>query len=442
MMARSSLYGLYMFASPEPMLQISHSEDDLFFIGFMFDEVQTLEIENFCRDFVAMSFDQLGSTVVLDMMRSMSFMPGMGLRRRQHGPNPDGSRGHGEDVFHYRVRYCEPIFQLSRKSQPTILDDQCQRAFERIGEYLLSPPILVPPTPGRLLLLYLSISDIVLGCMLAQLDDSGKERAIYYLSKRMLDYETRYVMIEHFCLVLVWALRRLRHYMMEYSVHLISRLDSLKYLFDRPALIGRLMRWLVLLTEFDIHYVTQKFMKWSIVADHLVSLPIYDSRVIDDDFLDEDIAVVTSFSGWCMYFDGAANHSGYGISVLLISPHGDHIPRSIQGHWKTRDVKLRPYHAYLELLVGRFDDLSYTHLPRAHNQFADALATIASMIDIPVDTVVHHLLIESRSVLAYCYLIDEVELDDGLPWYHDIYQFLRLGIYLEVATTKDKKALR
>ena len=36
---------------------------------------------------------------------------------------------------------------------------------------------------------------------------------------------------------------------------------------------------------------------------------------------------MTSLSGWCMYFDGAANHSGYGIGVLLISPHGDHIPR-------------------------------------------------------------------------------------------------------------------
>ena len=114
-----------------------------------------------------------------------------------------------------------------------------------------------------------------------------------------------------------------------------------------------------------------------------------------------------------MYFDGATNYFGYGIGVLLISPHGDHIPRfvflgffyrdpptnniveyeacilglettlelgirqmevfgdssmvlrQIQGHWKTRDVKLRPYHAYLKLLVGRFDDLSYTHLPRA-----------------------------------------------------------------------------
>ena len=38
--------------------------------------------------------------------------------------------------------------------------------------------------------------------------------------------------------------------------------------------------------------------------------------------------------------------------------------RQIQGKWKTRDVKLRPYHEYLELLVGRFDDLRYTHLPR------------------------------------------------------------------------------
>ena len=98
---------------------------------------------------------------------------------------------------------CEPIFQLLRKSQPTVWNDQCQHAFERIREFLLSPPVLVPPTPGRPLLLYLSVSDVALGCMLAQLDDSCKKRAIYYLSKRMLNYETRYVMIECYCLALV-----------------------------------------------------------------------------------------------------------------------------------------------------------------------------------------------------------------------------------------------
>ena len=64
------------------------------------------------------------------------------------------------------------------------------------------------------------------------------------------------------------------------------------------------------------------------------------------------------------------------------------------------------------------------------------------MIDILADTIVRRLLIELRSIPAYCCLIDETELDDGLPWYHDIYQFLRLGTYPEVATTKDKRALR
>ena len=37
-----------MFISAEPMLQISHSDDDLFLTGFTFGEVQTLEMEDFC----------------------------------------------------------------------------------------------------------------------------------------------------------------------------------------------------------------------------------------------------------------------------------------------------------------------------------------------------------------------------------------------------------
>ena len=96
----------------------------------------------------------------------------------------------------------------------------------------------MPATLGHPLLLYFSVSDIALGCMFALLDDLRKERAIYYLSKMMIDYETRNVMIEDFFLAMVWATQRLRHYMTEYSVHLISRLDPLRYFFDRLALIG------------------------------------------------------------------------------------------------------------------------------------------------------------------------------------------------------------
>ena len=201
----------------------------------------------------------------------------------------------------------------------------------------------MPSIPGHPLLLYLSVSDMALVCMLAQLNDSGKERAIYYLSKRMLENECIYIMIERLYLALVWATRRLRHYVTEYSILLVSRLDPLRYLFDGPVLTGRLMRWLVLMTEFDIQYVTHKSVKGSVVADHLTSLPISNDRPIDDDFPDKQFVFITSIKGWRLYFGGAANQSGFGIGIPLISPQGDHIPRSVRlafsyHHWLTNNI--------------------------------------------------------------------------------------------------------
>ena len=62
--------------------------------------------------------------------------------------------------------------------------------------------------------------------------------------------------------------------------------------------------------------------------------------------------------------------------------------QQIQGIWRTRDEMLKPYHAYLDLLVERFDELRYIHLPRAENQFADELGTLASIIEIPTGVTV------------------------------------------------------
>ena len=72
--------------SSGPLLHISHSEDDLYLIGFTFDEVQVVSLEDDSRELVPMSFDQHNSTLVLSMMRGMSYMPGLGLGHRQQGP--------------------------------------------------------------------------------------------------------------------------------------------------------------------------------------------------------------------------------------------------------------------------------------------------------------------------------------------------------------------
>ena len=53
---------------------------------FTFDEVQVVNLEDDNRDMVPMSFDQYSSTLVLNIMRGMSYLTGLGLGCRQHGP--------------------------------------------------------------------------------------------------------------------------------------------------------------------------------------------------------------------------------------------------------------------------------------------------------------------------------------------------------------------
>ena len=82
--------------------------------------------------------------------------------------------------------------------------------------------MLSSPEPGRPLILYLSVTETIMGCMLAKEAEVKVERAIYFLSKKMLEYETRYTPLEKACLALVWATRKLRHYLLAHSVMLVS----------------------------------------------------------------------------------------------------------------------------------------------------------------------------------------------------------------------------
>ena len=62
---------------------------------------------------------------------------------------------------------CEPIFRLLEKEVPTVWNEQCQEAFEKIKNYLMKPPILVQMVPKKPLLLYLTTTDTAMGlCLL------------------------------------------------------------------------------------------------------------------------------------------------------------------------------------------------------------------------------------------------------------------------------------
>ena len=96
----------------------------------------------------------------------------------------------------------------------------------------------------------------------------------------------------------------------------------------------------------------------------------------------------------------------------------------------------------MDLLVDRFDELRYIHLPRVENQFVDASATLAYVIEIPAGMIVRPLLMETKFAPDYCCLIGDIEDRDELPWYHNIYQFLSCGSYPESVLGKDKRELR
>ena len=63
----------------------------------------------------------------------------------------------------------------------------------------------MPPIRNKFMKLYISASDSTLGSMLAQEDENGEERAIYYLSRVLNDAETRYSSIEKLCLCLYFS---------------------------------------------------------------------------------------------------------------------------------------------------------------------------------------------------------------------------------------------
>ena len=106
--------------------------------------------------------------------------------------------------------------------------------------------------------------------MLGQHDDSGKrERAVYYLSKKFTACEMNYSLLERTCYALMWAAHRLRQYMLSHTTWLVSKIDLVKYIFEKPALTGRIAWWQVQLSEFDIVYVTQKAIKGSALANYL-----------------------------------------------------------------------------------------------------------------------------------------------------------------------------
>ncbi|CAL8988475.1 unnamed protein product, partial [Prunus brigantina] len=281
--------------------------------------------------------------------------------------------------------------------------------------------------------LYIAAQERSIGALLAQENESHKERALYYLSRTLTGPELNYTPIEKTCLSLVFAIQKLRHYMQAFTIHLIARADPVRYVMSKPVLTGRLAKWALLLNQYEIIYTPAKAVKGQAVADFLADHPIPADWEISDDLPDEQVFFVDVSPTWMMFFDGSARKDGAGAGVVFMSPERHVLPYSfslselcsnnvaeyqalIMGlqmaiemkisslevygdsmlvinqlltHYEVRKDDLIPYHQMATQLLERFDFVTLEHVPRKDNQMADALANLAATLALTKDEAVN-----------------------------------------------------
>ncbi|XP_017644327.1 uncharacterized protein LOC108484965 [Gossypium arboreum] len=306
------------------------------------------------------------------------------------------------------IEKCDPVFRLLKKHNPGVWDDECQMAFDKIKQYLANTPVLVPPSPDKPLILYMTVFDNSIGCVLGQHDETGKkENAIYYLSKKFTECEMRYSPIEILCYAL-------------------------------------------------------KAVKGSAIADFLASRALENYEPLNFDFPNKDLIYVATAEedtpedhSWKLNFDGASNAVEYeaciiGIRVAIdrkikvLEVYGDSasVIYQLKGAWETRDPKLISYRKLVLELIEQFDDINFFYLPHDENQMADALDILAFMIRINEQEDMKPIQMNICESPAHCCNIDEEEERDDHPWYHDILKYVKNREYTEQATENDKRALR
>jgi len=110
------------------------------------------------------------------------------------------------------------------------------------------------------------------------------------------------------CLARVFAIQKTRYYLVGQTIYVISRVNPLHILMTKPgSLNSRLVKWAILLSQYDMLFVPQKAVKGQALADFLVAHPVPESSKLHEEISDEifESNMISEDEVWQMFIDGA-----------------------------------------------------------------------------------------------------------------------------------------
>ncbi|GJU86883.1 reverse transcriptase domain-containing protein [Tanacetum coccineum] len=211
-------------------------------------------------------------------------------------------------------KIARPMTHLLEKETPFYFSKECIEAFNTLKKNLTEAPILIAPDWNEPFELMCDASDFALGAVLGQRHEKHF-RPIHYASKTMNEAESRYTTTEKEMLAVVYAFEKFRSYLVMNKCTVYTDHSALKYLFAKKDSKARLLRWVLLLQEFDFDVVDTKGAE-NLAADHLSRLESPHENKLDPKEINEkfpletlsSIAVLDASTPW--FADIANYHAG------------------------------------------------------------------------------------------------------------------------------------
>ena len=206
--------------------------------------------------------------------------------------------GHFISRFTDRLK---PFFTALRGANRAGWNEECDWAFIHIKQYLAKPLILTSPDTGETLFVYLAVSDTAVSAALFKENEDGKQRPVFFVSKSLADAETRYNRLEQAALALQIATKKLRPYLQAHPIVVLTDLPF-RSTIHKSDLSGRMARWAIELSEYDIQCRPRLSKKGQVLADFIAELPQSEAHPDSSDW-------------WILNIDGGSRQTGVGIDL-------------------------------------------------------------------------------------------------------------------------------